>query len=173
MKTNFSVLLVGAFAVLSACGSNQFGGDANPSGVTPTPLGASNTSPISGGGFAAPNSPAFFSQTVGDRVLFPVDQDTLTDEGKAILQGQAQWLNQNPQYMAVIEGHADEQGTREYNIALGAKRARAVQAFLIANGVAPQRLTVLSFGKERPIAICSSEECYSQNRRALTVLSGG
>jgi peptidoglycan-associated lipoprotein len=88
------------------------------------------------------------------------------------LQGQAEWLLANPDYVATIEGHADEQGTREYNLALGARRANAAREYLISRGVAGNRLTTVSFGKERPIEICSTEDCYSKNRRAVTVLTG-
>lgn len=116
-------------------------------------------------------SPAYFQQAIGDRVLFQVDQSTLTAEAQAILGAQADWLASNPAYTAVIEGHADEQGTREYNLALGARRANAVQEYLISRGVSGDRLKVVSYGKERPIEICSEESCYAQNRRAVTILS--
>lgn len=122
---------------------------------------------------AEQGSPAFFRTAVGDRVLFSVDQSTLTPQARATLDGQAQWLAQNPEYAAVIEGHADEQGTREYNLALGARRANAVSEFLVSRGVAPGRLRTVSFGKERPIEVCSEEACYARNRRAVTVLGVG
>ncbi len=125
------------------------------------------------GSASDPTSPAYFQQTVGDRVLFAVDQSTLSAEARDTLLKQAAWLKDNPAFSAVIEGHADEQGTREYNLALGARRASAVQNFLIEAGVAPARLRTVSYGKERPIAICSDESCYAQNRRAVTVLSAG
>ena len=120
-----------------------------------------------------PQSPAYFNQTVGDRVLFAVDQSTLSPQAQQTLEGQAQWLQRNADYLAVIEGHADEQGTREYNIALGARRANAVMEFLVSRGVAPNRLRTVSYGKERPIEICSEESCYAKNRRAVTVISFG
>ncbi len=120
-----------------------------------------------------PNSVAYFNQTLGDRVLFAVDQSTISAEAQQILAGQAQWLNSHPQYSALIEGHADEQGTREYNLALGERRANSVREFLISQGVAPNRLRTISYGKERPIEICSVEACYAKNRRAVTVLSAG
>lgn len=120
-----------------------------------------------------PTSPAYFQQTIGDRVLFLVDQSTLTDEGRAVLVGQAGWLATNTDYVAIIEGHADEQGTREYNLALGARRANAVREYLISQGVPSSRLKTLSYGKERPIEICSAEACYAQNRRAVTIISAG
>jgi peptidoglycan-associated lipoprotein len=120
-----------------------------------------------------PTSIAFFNQSVGDRVLFAVDQSTLSAEAQSILTAQAQWLLTNTEYRALIEGHADEQGTREYNLALGARRASAVRDFLVSQGVPDSRLSTVSYGKERPIEICSNEACYSQNRRAVTVLSAG
>lgn len=120
-----------------------------------------------------PNSPAYFSQTIGDRVLFAVDTSTLTPEGRATLAAQAGWLQANPEYAAIIEGHADEQGTREYNLALGARRANAVSEFLTSQGIAGNRLRTLTYGKERPLEICSAEACYAKNRRAVTVISAG
>ncbi len=120
-----------------------------------------------------PNSPAYFSQTIGDRVLFAVDTHTLTDAGRATLTAQAGWLQANPEYAAIIEGHADEQGTREHNLALGARRSNAVSEFLISQGIAASRLRTLTYGKERPLEICSAESCYAKNRRAVTVISAG
>lgn len=121
----------------------------------------------------SPSSPEYFRKSVGDRVLFDVDQYTLNAGGKAVLDGQIRWLKDNPTYTVVIEGHADEQGTREYNIALGARRAQAVRDYMVAGGIDPARVRTLSFGKERPIEICSEENCYSKNRRAVSVLAGG
>lgn len=123
------------------------------------------------GSASDPSSPLFFNQTIGDRVLFVVDTSTITEAGKAILDGQAQWLLTNADYRAIVEGHADEQGTREYNLALGFRRANAVREYLVSRGVPSGRLEVTSYGKERPIEICSNESCYAQNRRAVTVLS--
>lgn len=125
------------------------------------------------GSASDPRSPLYFQQTIGDRVLFLVDQSNITPEYQTVLDGQAQWLMTNTDYVAIIEGHADEQGTREYNLALGARRANAVQEYLVSRGVAPSRLRVISYGKERPIELCSDEACYSQNRRAVTVISAG
>lgn len=125
------------------------------------------------GSASDPRSPLYFQQTIGDRVLFPVDQSSITPQYQTVLDGQAQWLMTNTDYVAIIEGHADEQGTREYNLALGARRANAVQEYLVSRGVAPSRLRVISYGKERPIELCSDEACYSQNRRAVTVISAG
>ncbi|MCV6586798.1 MAG: peptidoglycan-associated lipoprotein Pal [Marinibacterium sp.] len=136
-------------------------------------VGAGGATAGAAGTAADPASPAYFQQAVGDRVLFTVDQAVLSSQAQAVLDGQARWLTANPDYNATIEGHADEQGTREYNLALGARRANAVREYLIAKGVAANRLQVVSFGKERPIEICSAESCYAQNRRAVTILAGG
>jgi peptidoglycan-associated lipoprotein len=100
-------------------------------------------------------------------------RETKGAQGQATLNGQATWLNENTDFTAVIEGHADEQGTREYNVALGARRANAVREYLISRGVAGNRLQTVSYGKERPIEVCSNESCYAQNRRAVTVLASG
>jgi len=125
------------------------------------------------GSVSDPTSPAYFQQAIGDRVLFAVDQSTLSPAAQATLDGQAGWLMTNRDFTAVIEGHADEQGTREYNLALGARRANAVQEYLVSRGVAGNRLRAVSYGKERPIEICSNESCYAKNRRAVTVLAAG
>lgn len=118
-----------------------------------------------------PSSQAYFEQTIGDRVLFAVDRSSLDPKAEATLDEQAEWLMANPDFDAIIEGHADERGTREYNLALGARRANAAQEYLASRGVASRRLRVVSYGKERPIEICSNESCYAQNRRAVTVLT--
>ena len=120
-----------------------------------------------------PRSPEYFEEAIGDRILFEVDQHTLTAEARGILAEQARWLMSNGEYSAIIEGHADEQGTREYNLALGARRANSVMEFLVSQGVAANRLRTVTYGKERPIEICSDEACYSQNRRAVTVVAAG
>lgn len=119
------------------------------------------------------DSPEFFVHQVGDRVHFAVDQSTLSAEAMSILDAQAAWLGQNGEFSALIEGHADEQGTREYNLALGARRAAAAKDYLVSKGVAGSRLRTISYGKERPIEICSTEACWSRNRRAVTVVSAG
>ncbi|MEM9342127.1 MAG: peptidoglycan-associated lipoprotein Pal [Pseudomonadota bacterium] len=134
---------------------------------------ATGTSGIDQAGLGDPTSAAYFQSQIGDRVLFVVDTATLTPEAQQTLLGQAQFMTTNVGYTAIIEGHADERGTREYNLALGARRASAVQDFLVSQGVAPNRLKTVTYGKERPIEICSTEECYAQNRRAVTVLGAG
>jgi peptidoglycan-associated lipoprotein len=123
------------------------------------------------GGVAAPGSQQDFVVNVGDRVFFESDQTSLTPQARATLDNQAQWLARYSQYTFTIEGHADERGTREYNIALGARRAQTVREYLSSRGVNPQRMRTISYGKERPVAVCDDISCWSQNRRAVTVLN--
>jgi peptidoglycan-associated lipoprotein len=122
-------------------------------------------------GAATPGSQQDFIVNVGDRVFFESDSSELTPQARDTLDKQAQWLNQYNRYAFTIEGHADERGTREYNIALGARRAQTVQAYLISRGVTAQRMHTISYGKERPVAVCNDISCWSQNRRAVTVLN--
>ncbi len=123
------------------------------------------------GGPATPGSAKDFSQNVGDIVYFSTDQTDLTPEAQQTLSNQARWLQQYSQYSITIEGHADERGTREYNIGLGSKRAESVRAFLARNGISAGRVRTISYGKERPVAVCNDISCWSQNRRAQTVLN--
>ena len=123
-----------------------------------------------GPGQGAPGSQQEFLVTVGDRVFFETDSSALTPTAQATLDKQAAWLNRYTNYRILIEGHADERGTREYNIALGARRGSIVVNYLISKGVNGQRITTKSFGKERPVAICNDISCWSQNRRAVTVV---
>ena len=167
-------LLLVAVLGLAACNNpNRFGGGANGGAGAGGAGGADGIGTTGLGDASDPRSAAYFQQAVGDRVFFLVDQSTLTDTARGTLTQQAQWLAQNPDYAIIIEGHADEQGTREYNLALGARRASGVQDFLISQGVAPSRMRTVSYGKERPVEVCSVEECYAKNRRAVTVLSTG
>lgn len=163
MKLSTKTALLVASLGLAACSQGGFG----PGGSNSVDLNAS------GAGAFDPASPEYFNQTIGDRVLFAVDQSSLSPEAQGILAGQAQWLLSNPAYTAIIEGHADEQGTREYNLALGARRAASVQEYLVSQGVAANRLRTISYGKERPIEICSDESCYSRNRRSVSVIAAG
>ncbi|HXZ21213.1 MAG TPA: peptidoglycan-associated lipoprotein Pal [Pseudolabrys sp.] len=122
-------------------------------------------------GQATPGSQQDFVVNVGDRVFFETDSSELTPQSRATLDKQAQWLTNYGQYSQfTIEGHADERGTREYNIALGARRAQAVRDYLTSRGIAPNRMRTISYGKERPVAVCNDISCWSQNRRAVTVL---
>lgn len=162
-----AILLVAALA-LAAC-NNPRGGDdfdtgfGGAGGISSTALGDPND----------PTSIAYFNETIGDTVNFTVDSSDLSAQAQVILRTQAAWLNRYPQYSIVIEGHADERGTREYNIALSARRATAAREFLIAQGVAARRISSIAYGKERPAALCDAEQCWSQNRRAVTVITGG
>jgi peptidoglycan-associated lipoprotein len=128
---------------------------------------------LGGAGNFAPGSAQEFSGKIGDTVHFETDSPELTPEGRSIVNAQAVWLRQYASYPISLEGHADERGTREYNIALGARRAETVKNFLISQGIDPRRLRTLSYGKERPVAVCDNISCWSQNRRAVTVLGGG
>ncbi|MGB5085199.1 MAG: peptidoglycan-associated lipoprotein Pal [Methylocystis silviterrae] len=125
------------------------------------------------GGVARPGSHQDFVVNVGDRIFFETDSTDLTSTAQATLDKQAEWLNRYSRYSFTIEGHADERGTREYNFALGARRAEVAKNYLIARGVPGSRIRTVSYGKERPIAVCDDISCWSQNRRAVTVLSGG
>ncbi len=122
-------------------------------------------------GMATPGSQQDFVVNVGDRVFFETDSSELSPQSRGTLDKQAQWLNTYSQYgQFTVEGHADERGTREYNIALGARRAQTVRDYLISRGVAANRMRTISYGKERPVALCDDISCWSQNRRAVTVL---
>ncbi len=148
-----------------ACASDpeEAGGPAvAPGPVDPAP---------GGGGVSDIRSVEYFNVVVGDRVFFETDRHELDAEAQRVLVRQAQWLSQNPAATAVIEGHADERGTREYNLALGARRANSVRRFLLSQGVAPERLSTVSYGKERPVALGSDPESWAQNRRAVTVVA--
>jgi peptidoglycan-associated lipoprotein len=156
-QKSFAVLAAAAMTLLlAACDKNAPGANLG--------LGAGNFSP---------GSVQEFNGRIGDTVHFETDSPELTPEGRSIVNAQAVWLRQYASYPINIEGHADERGTREYNIALGAKRAETVKNFLISQGIDSRRLRTLSYGKERPVAVCDNITCWSQNRRAVTVLGGG
>jgi peptidoglycan-associated lipoprotein len=125
-----------------------------------------------GAGAATPGSQQDFVVNVGDRIFFESDSSELTSTAQATLDKQARWLQQYSNYSIQIEGHADERGTREYNFALGARRAEAAKSYLAARGIPASRLRTISYGKERPVAVCNDISCWSQNRRAVTVLGG-
>ena len=134
---------------------------------TPNP----NQAGMGAAGAAVPGSQQDFVVNVGDRVFFESDSSELTAQSRATLDKQAQWLQLYNRYAFTIEGHADERGTREYNIALGARRAEAVRDYLTARGIDANRMHTISYGKERPVAVCNDISCWSQNRRAVTVLN--
>lgn len=163
-----TALIVGAF-FLAAC---------DPDSRFDNPLGGG---PSAGDDFASsglasadnPTSPEYFRQFVGDSVLFLVNTYTLSASARATLDDQARWLMDNPGYTAIVQGHADERGTREYNLALGDRRANSARDYLLSLGVEAGRVKTVSYGKERPAQLCSDESCYSENRRAVTVLVAG
>jgi peptidoglycan-associated lipoprotein len=148
------VVLVAALA-MAACAKNP----------------AEQNAALANASAAVPGSQQDFVVNVGDRVFFDSDSTELTPQSVQTLEKQAQWLRAYPQYAFIIEGHADERGTREYNIALGARRAQAVRDYLTSRGVGAQRMRTISYGKERPVAVCNDISCWSQNRRAVTVLN--
>ena len=162
MKKLRNAILVSTLSILTACSNsgNPFGGNSDDT------FFGNNMGDVSN-----PTSPAYFQQAIGDRVFFAIDQSSLSPEGMDLLNSQATWLMANGDYEIIVEGHADEQGTRDYNVALGARRANSVKEYLNSLGVAASRIQTVSYGKERPIEICSKESCYSVNRRAVTVLS--
>lgn len=133
-------------------------------------LGIGNNAGV---GSAAPGSTQDFTVNVGDRVFFTTDSTSLTAQARQTLDKQAAWLQRYGTYQVTVEGHADERGTREYNLALGARRAAATRDYLSSRGVSRGRIRTISFGKERPVAVCNDISCWSQNRRAVTVLRGG
>ena len=156
MKSSMRFLQLAAVLAVAlsmgACANKNLGMDANASAATP-------------------GSQQDFVVNVGDRVFFESDQTDLSPQAIVTLEKQAQWLQTYPRYSFTIEGHADERGTREYNIALGARRAQTVRDYLISRGVSAQRMHTISYGKERPVAVCDDISCWSQNRRAVTVLN--
>ena len=154
--------LATAFAVtlaLGACANNQ-----NADGSGAGGFGA--------GGAATPGSAQDFVVNVGDRVFFETDSTDLTPTAVSTLDKQSQWLQRYPRYTFTIEGHADERGTREYNYSLSARRAQTVRDYLASRGIPANRIRTVSYGKERPVAVCNDISCWSQNRRSVTVLDG-
>jgi peptidoglycan-associated lipoprotein len=144
--------ILGAFVVVSllaACSSSK----TDTSGSTSGTSGTAMRDPLAGG---------------GDKILFDFDQAVIRDDARSVLDGQASWLNQNRSVTVQIAGDCDERGTEEYNLALGNRRAYAAQSYLAAKGVAPARMSTISYGKDRPIAPGSTEEAWAQNRNAIT-----
>lgn len=147
-----------AFFMVAACSSTDATTNATPSSSTST---------------VTPGTQQDLVTNVGDRVFFDTDKSSLSDESKATLQRQAAWMKLYPNLTFTLEGHADERGTREYNLALGGRRAAAAKDFLASLGVDGSRINTVSYGKERPVCLESSEDCWAQNRRAVTVVADG
>jgi len=160
LRKNPAVIALAATLVIGGCASQKS-----------IPNSAADLG-LQGASAATPGSRQEFTISIGDRVFFDTDSSVLRPDAQETLRRQAQWLNQYPSYAITIEGHADERGTREYNLALGARRAAAARDFLVAQGVAASRIDTISYGKERPVATCDDVSCWSQNRRAVTVLKG-
>jgi peptidoglycan-associated lipoprotein len=150
-----------AMLLLAACSS------------APPPAAGGVPGPIGSTGGFAPGSQQDLAATAGDRVFFAYDQSDISSEGQQILQRQSEWLKRYPQVSITIEGHCDERGTREYNLALGERRAQAVKNVLVALGIPTARIQTISYGKERPIVVGSDEAGYAQNRVGITTVNGG
>jgi peptidoglycan-associated lipoprotein len=146
----------------SGLGADGLGGD-----------GLGNSAGLAGSAAQVPGSEEDFAANIGDRVFFANDQTALNEESKATLLKQAAWLKEFSDVAIQIEGHADERGTREYNISLSARRATNVRNFLISQGISANRVSSIAYGKEKPAQLCDAEECWSQNRRAVTVITSG
>ena len=176
LSTASLALILGA----AACASKPDPVDNSASQVSDT--GNTNTGPVRESDIETPNrvidsGPAAgsledFRVNVGDRVYFNLDQYRLDADDQAVLQRQAAWLQNYPNVRILVAGNADERGTREYNLALGARRASATRDYLTQLGVPANRMRTISYGKERPVAVCNDISCWSQNRRAVTVLDG-
>ena len=158
-------------ALLLAMGLSACANDPDVASATGPGAGGAPGAGLSGGALD-PASAEYFRVTVGDRVFFATDSSALDGAAQATLARQAEWLALNPGVSVTIEGHADERGTRAYNLALGARRAQSARDFLLTQGVPANRMRTVSYGKERPVALCSDESCWSQNRRAVTVTAG-
>ncbi|MGK9171282.1 peptidoglycan-associated lipoprotein Pal [Inquilinus limosus] len=153
------VSLMGALLLATACSSSQ------------NAAGTAGQGGLGTAGTAVPGSQQDLAQNIGDRVFFAFDAFDLSPEAQATLTKQSGWLQQYQNVAVTVEGHADERGTREYNLALGDRRANSVRNYLIANGVAPSRISTISYGKERPAVPGNDESAWAQNRRAVTVVN--
>ena len=157
-----SLSLLAGVLLLAACSSNP-----ENTGAQTGAAGANAPTTPS----VQPGSREDFQQNVGDRVFFDFDKSDIKPEGRTVLQRQADWLKKYPNVTVTVEGHCDERGTREYNLALGERRATAVKKMLAALGVAANRVSTISYGKERPAVVGSTEAAWAQNRRGVTVIN--
>jgi peptidoglycan-associated lipoprotein len=164
--------LVVAASLLTACSSkkNSAGLGLGANGQNPNAVGYAGGNRY-GSGPVTPGTERDFTVNVGNKVFFETDSSRLTADAQETLRGQAKWLNQYPNHTITIEGHSDERGTREYNLGLAAKRAQMIKNFLAQQGVNSARLRTISYGKERPVAMCEDISCWSQNRRGVTLLN--
>ncbi|KQN91911.1 hypothetical protein ASE90_03880 [Sphingomonas sp. Leaf67] len=172
--TKFSTTLIVGAALLTTAGCAK----KRPEVLPPAPgqtvdsnAGTGNTGTGTGTTGVVPGSRADFQQSVAsDTINFGLDQYDIDASARAVLDSQAQWLARYPNVRVTIEGHCDERGTREYNLALGDRRANAASSYLATRGISPSRITTISYGKERPLALGSDEGAWAQNRRAVTVV---
>ena len=158
--------LVGAVALLAACSTSGEEGANNSGNAGAGTATAQKLGPAAG-------TAQDFVVNVGDRVFFDFDSYSITDAARSTLDNQAKWLKKFGSATVALEGHADERGTREYNLALGERRANAAKEYLVSLGVDASRVKVISYGKERPVALGHNEAAWAQNRRAVTVVSVG
>lgn len=150
--------------LIAACSSSQQSGtDASGSGTTGTTTGQAMTGP-------EPGTQAHLNQTIGDRVFFDFDRHAIRSDMQGTVTAWAQWLKENPEVNILVEGHADERGTRDYNYALGARRAHEVELALRAQGIDGSRIETTTFGKDRPAVVGSNETAWAKNRRAVVVV---
>ncbi|MGK2872308.1 MAG: peptidoglycan-associated lipoprotein Pal [Alphaproteobacteria bacterium] len=157
--------MAAAVFLLAACESTPEAGGAGAGGGGGGGGGGASSSAI------VPGSQQDLEATTSNRVFFGFDRHDLTEEGRSTLQAQAAWLAKNPSVTVSIAGNCDERGTREYNLALGERRANSAKDYLLSQGVDAARVTTISYGKERPIALCSDESCWSQNRNGTTTVN--
>lgn len=168
MKLSRTLLMASTVIALAACSKKP------PAQLPPAPGGTGTETGASAGTGTATgprkgSQEDFVASVASDRIFFGLDQYDIDAEDQATLQSQTAWLQQNPTVRVTIEGHADERGTRDYNIALGERRANAAKNYLASLGIVPSRITTVSYGKERPAALGSDEAAWAQNRRAVTV----
>ena len=159
------IAVAGALLMLAACGSNP-----EPAGGPGGPMGPGGPGGLGGARFG-PGSQQDLASTAGDRVFFAYDRSDITSEAQQILRRQSDWLRRYPNVSVTIEGHCDERGTREYNLALGERRAQAAKNVLVALGIPAGRVSTISYGKERPEIPHSDDQSYAQNRRGVTTVN--
>ena len=175
MRRTSLIAIAAALSLTAGCAHHRTADQLPPQ--PPSSSETAETNPDQSGnvsGVAVPGSRRDFLQSVpSDRVFFDTDSYSLDTQSRTTLDAQAAWLARNASVRVTIEGHADERGTREYNIALGARRAQSVRSYLASRGIDANRMRTISYGKERPVAVCNDISCWSQNRRAVTVLNAG
>ena len=166
-STAFKLIALSGALILAGCQSKPKETADNAPPMASEPATSAPTSSI------VPGSAEDLRVNVGDTVHFDYDRYDIMDSDRAVLQRQAAWLGKYPSVRVTVEGHCDERGTREYNLALGARRANAVKEYLVSLGVSAGRLETISYGKERPMCTESSESCWAQNRRGVTTITSG